>query len=105
MTISVIDRVVVEEPQDKEVVLSVRGVSKKFCRDLKRSLFYGVWDIATELIGVRGDTDKLRSQKFWALKDVSFELRRGEALGLVGKNGSGKTTLLRIISGLIREET
>ena len=105
MTISVIDRVVVEEPQDNEVVLSVQGVSKKFCRDLKRSLFYGVWDIATELIGVRGDTDKLRSQKFWALKDVSFELRRGEALGLVGKNGSGKTTLLRIISGLIREET
>lgn len=104
MTISVSDQVATNEPQDNEVVLSVQGVSKKFCRDLKRSLFYGVQDIATELIGVRRDTKFLRSQEFWALKDVSFELRRGEALGLVGKNGSGKTTLLRIISGLIRPD-
>ena len=104
MTISVNDQVVNIEPQDKEVVLSVQGVSKKFCRDLKRSLFYGVQDIATELIGVRRDSEILRAQGFWALKDVSFELRRGEALGLIGKNGSGKTTLLRIISGLIRPD-
>jgi lipopolysaccharide transport system ATP-binding protein len=44
-------------------------------------------------------------KEFWALNDVSFELRRGEAVGLVGPNGSGKTTLLRIISGLIRPDT
>ncbi|MEB3281000.1 MAG: polysaccharide ABC transporter ATP-binding protein [Lyngbya sp.] len=87
-----------------EVVLSVNGVSKKFCRDLKRSLFYGVQDIASELVGVRNTTEKLRPQEFWALKDVSFQLRRGEALGLVGKNGSGKSTLLRIIAGLIKPD-
>ena len=39
--------------QDSEVVLSVRGVSKKFCRDLKKSLFYGVQDIAGDLTGLR----------------------------------------------------
>ncbi len=89
---------------DSEVVLSVNGVSKKFCRDLKRSLFYGVQDIASELVGVRNTTEKLRPQEFWALKDVSFQLRRGEALGLVGKNGSGKSTLLRIIAGLIKPD-
>lgn len=105
MTISTTDQEMVVEPQASEVVLSVQGVSKKFCRDLKRSLFYGVQDIATELVAIRGENEKLRSGEFWALRDVSFQLRRGETLGLVGPNGSGKTTMLRIISGLIRLDT
>jgi lipopolysaccharide transport system ATP-binding protein len=87
-----------------DVVLSVQGVSKKFCRDLKRSLFYGVRDIASEIVGVKGRSLNLRPQEFWALKDVSFQLQRGEAIGLIGKNGSGKSTLLRIIAGLIRPD-
>jgi lipopolysaccharide transport system ATP-binding protein len=94
------------QAQDDDVVLSVSGVSKRFCRDLKRSLMYGMQDIASELIGLRGNkVDTLRPKEFWALKDVSFQLRRGEALGLVGKNGSGKSTLLRVIAGLIKPDT
>ncbi|NJO41930.1 MAG: ABC transporter ATP-binding protein [Cyanobacteria bacterium CRU_2_1] len=93
------------QPLGDNVLLSVQGVSKKFCRSLKRSLFYGLQDIATELTGSRRRSAKLRSKEFWALKDVSLELRRGEALGLIGVNGSGKTTLLRIISGLIKPDT
>src|SRR5262249_14845260 len=38
-----------------------------------------------------------RRQAVWALKDVSFDVRRGEALGIVGSNGSGKTTLLKVL--------
>lgn len=104
MTISITGKEVSEEPLDSEVVLSVEGVSKKFCRDLKRSLFYGVQDITSELVGIRRKSERLRHDEFWALKDVSFQLQRGEALGLVGPNGSGKSTLLRIISGLIKPD-
>lgn len=90
--------------QNSEVVLSISGVSKKFCRSLKRSLMYGIQDITSEILGLRDENHQLRKQEFWALNNISFQLRRGEALGLVGKNGSGKSTLLRIIAGLIKPD-
>ncbi|MGB3295052.1 MAG: ATP-binding cassette domain-containing protein, partial [Phormidesmis sp.] len=88
-----------------DIVVSVNGVSKKFCRNLKRSLMYGVKDISAELLGLSRKGEELRPQEFRALNNVSFQLRRGEALGLLGRNGSGKSTLLRIIAGLIKPDT
>lgn len=88
-----------------EVILSVHNISKKFCRDLKRSMLYGVQDIAAELTGLRRENRHLRSKEFWAVQDISFEVKRGEAIGLIGRNGGGKSTLLRVISGLIKPDT
>ncbi|HXH22449.1 MAG TPA: ABC transporter ATP-binding protein [Dehalococcoidia bacterium] len=87
-----------------DVVLTVDSLSKKFCRDLRRSLAYGFKEILAELAGLRRPAAALREREFWALHNVTFELRRGEALGLVGANGAGKTTLLRVISGVFRPD-
>jgi homopolymeric O-antigen transport system ATP-binding protein len=87
-----------------ETLVKVEGVSKKFCRDLKRSLWYGMKDLGSELLGRSHNSEYLRKDEFWAVKDVSFELNRGECLGLIGRNGAGKTTLLRMLNGLIKPD-
>ncbi len=86
-----------------DVLISAHDVSKKFCRDLGTSLRYGFVDLGRELMG-KPRTHELRPKEFWAVRDVGFELRRGECLGLIGHNGAGKTTLLRMLNGLIKPD-
>jgi ABC-type polysaccharide/polyol phosphate transport system ATPase subunit len=87
---------------ERPVVLEAHNVWKRFCRDLKRSLLYGVLDIQKEIFGQGQRADQLRKKEFWALQNVEFELRAGSSLGLVGLNGCGKTTLMRVLSGLVK---
>ena len=83
-----------------ELLLDVDGVGKKYARSLRQSIRYGMRDVVSEFVGTR-DTAHLREDEFWAIKDVGFQLRRGECLAILGANGAGKSTLLKVLSGIL----
>ncbi len=87
-----------------ETLVKVEHLGKKFCRNLKRSLWYGIRDIGAELRGSSRKKMKLRKQEFWALEDVNLEIKKGELVGLIGANGAGKTTILKLLTGLIKPD-
>ncbi len=71
----------------------LHGVSKRYLLGQGR----GARGVLLDLLGHRD-----RRQDVWALRDVTTQLGRGEALGIVGRNGAGKTTLLRLLAGITR---
>lgn len=86
--------------KNKKTLLSVRNLHKKFARDIKYNLFYGIKDVLAGMFGLPINYMKLRKKEFWAISDINFDLQEGEILGIVGANGSGKTTMMRLISDI-----
>lgn len=77
---------------DAGPVISVREAGVRFSRG-RRHRSLRDW-------ALRGESG-LRTDEFWALRDVSFDVRPGEAIGVVGRNGQGKSTLLKLIAGVM----
>ena len=86
---------------DSDTVLKASGVGKKFCKNLRRSMTYGIGELAMNMVGISPKSDVLRKHEFWAVENMDLELRRGEVLGLIGPNGCGKSTLLRLLAGIL----
>ena len=90
-----------------DLILDVDHVWKVYCRNLKRAMWYGLKDVGREIIGGGRDRShhNLRLGEFFAVKDASFQVRRGECLAMIGPNGAGKSTMLKMINGLIKPDS
>ncbi len=90
---------------NNDLVLKIENLNKKFCRNLRDSMLYGMTDTMRSMTGLAVRPEKLRRSEFWALENINLELKKGEALGIIGTNGSGKSTLLRLITGIFPPDT
>lgn len=72
---------------------------------MRRAFGYGVRDMLAEVLPPLRSGGGLRPGEFWALRDLDFQIRKGEAVALIGHNGAGKSTLLKILYGLIKPDS
>ncbi len=87
-----------------DVRVELRDVWKKFRKGERHdSLRDLIPDFAKKIVRGRRSRE-LEDKEFWALKDVSFQIRSGEAFGLIGNNGAGKSTILKLLSGILRQD-
>mgnify|MGYP000753758564 CR=1 FL=1 len=78
----------------EDYAIEVKNVSLEFC-------LYSENVSSIKEYFIKKVKREISKDSFWALKDISFNVKKGEAVGLVGKNGCGKSTMLKTIAGVL----
>jgi ABC-type polysaccharide/polyol phosphate transport system ATPase subunit len=85
-------------------LIEVESIGKRFAMRADKHRGYAMRDLLREAVFGGTSTNELRTDEFWAVQDVSFQVGRGDAVGIIGRNGAGKSTLLRMIAGLLQPD-
>lgn len=81
-------------------MIKLKNVSMKFNLGIEKN-----YSIKEAFISFFDKKRRVKTSEFWALKDISFEVNKGEVVGLIGSNGAGKSTMLKVVSGVMKPTT
>jgi lipopolysaccharide transport system ATP-binding protein len=88
------------------VAIRVEGLGKRYPIQTGAARYKSLRDVATGMFTAPFRKREKKSKgEFWALKDISFEVKPGEVVGLIGRNGAGKSTLLKVLSRITEPTT
>ena len=85
-----------------DIAIRVTGLSKRYRIGLQKVRYRTLRESISEKFSRIARKEKTKKSFFWALKDIDFEVKKGESLGIIGRNGAGKSTLLKILSRITK---